>query len=189
MLAYVLWHWKQAQIAAGDYEAHQRRFHAALAAAPPTGFLQSFSVALPQAPSAAILAAGEVYEDWYFVEDFTALGLLNEGAVSASRLAPHNAAAAGAGGAAAGVYGLKLGSAISQPQHAYWFGKPSGMPYAEFIAQLTPLVDQAHGALWMRQMVLGSTPEFCLHAAAPVTFPDAFNPLALPLRSVWSALS
>ena len=101
MLAYVFWHWKQAEITAKDYENRQRAFHAALGAAPPSGFLGSFSVSLSHAPWAA--SGGDTYEDWYLVQDFSALGLLNEAAVTASRAAPHDAAAVVVAGGAGGL--------------------------------------------------------------------------------------
>jgi hypothetical protein len=170
LLAYVFWHWKQAEITAKDYENRQHAFHAALAAAPSAGFLASFSVSLAHTPWVA--GGGEAYEDWYLVQDFGALGLLNEAAVSASRAAPHEAAAAVVAGGAGGVYSLRRGTALHQPQYAHWFSKPKGMPYSELFAQLTPVVDQVQGALWMRQMVLGPAREFCLHAAAPVSILD-----------------
>jgi len=46
-------------------------------------------------------------------------------------------------------------------------------------------VDQVHGALWMRQMVLGPAREFCLHTAAPVSTLASFSALVIPLRQVW----
>ena len=187
MLAYVFWHWRKADIAAGEYENRQRAFHAALASAPPPGFHGSFSVALSQAPWAG--GSGDAYEDWYLLQDFGALGSLNEAAVSNSRAAPHDAAAAVAAGGAGGLYGLRRGAALRQPPYAHWFGKPDGMPYSELFAQLTPLVDQVQGALWMRQMVLGPTCEFCLHAAAPLSVPAAFSALVLPLRPAWPGLA
>ena len=187
LLAYVFWHWKQAEITATDYENRQRAFHAALAAAPSSDSLGSFSVRLSHAPWAA--GGGEAYEDWYLVQDFGALGLLNEAAVSASRAAPHDAAAAVAAGGVGGVYGLRCGAALRQPQVAHWFSKPAGMPYSELFAQLAPVVDQVHGALWMRQMVLGPAREFCLHAAGPVPMPAACSTLIIPLRQGWPDLA
>src|SRR5262245_65282880 len=187
LLAYVFWHWKQAEITASNYENRQRAFHAALAAVPSSGFLGSFSVSLAHAPWAA--GGGEAYEDWYLVQDFGALGFLNEAAVSASRAAPHAAAAAVVAGGAGGVYGLRHGTALRQPQYAHWFHKPEGTPYSELFAQLAPVVDQVHGALWMRQMVLGPAREFCLHAAAPVSGLAVFNALVIPLQQVWPELA
>lgn len=182
MLAYVFWHWKQAEITVKDYESRQRAFHAALAAAPSAGFLGSFSAGLSRAPWAA--GGGDAYEDWYVVQDYGALGLLNEAAVSSSRAAPHDVAAAVAAGGAGGLYGLRRGTALRQPQYAHWFEKPDGMPYNELFAQLAPVVEQGQGALWMRQMVLGPAREFCLHAAAPVSMPAVFSALVIPLRQV-----
>ena len=82
MLAYVFCHWKRADVGTQDYEDRQRAFHAALWAAPPSGFVESFSVGVSDAPWAA---SPEAYEDWYLIEDFSALGLLNEAAISNSR--------------------------------------------------------------------------------------------------------
>jgi hypothetical protein len=183
LLAYVLWHWKRAGITAEDYETRQRAFHAALAAAPSSGFLGSFSLGLSHAPWAA--GGGDAYEDWYLLQDFGALGLLNESAVSTSRAAPHDAAAAAAAAGAGGLYGLRRGAALRQPRCAHWFEKPDGMRYSELLAQLAPVVDQAEGALWMRQMVLGPAREFCLHATAPVSMPGVFSALVYPLRNAW----
>lgn len=136
LLAYVFWHWKQAEMTAKAYEDRQRAFHAALAAAPPSGFLGSFSVGVSHAPWAA--GGGNAYEDWYLVQDFGALGLLNEAAVSAGRAAPHDAAAAVAAGGAGGLYRLRRGAALRRPQYAQWFGKPESMPYSELFDQLAP---------------------------------------------------
>jgi hypothetical protein len=187
LLAYVFWHWKQAEIAATDYENRQRAFHAALAAVPSSGFLGSFSMRLSHASWAA--GGGDAYEDWYLVQDFRALGLLNEAAVSASRAAPHDAAAVVAAGGAGGLYSLQYGAVLRQPQYAYWFGKPDGMQYSALFAQLAPVVDQIQGALWMRQMVLGPAREFCVHAAAPVSGLTVFNALVIPLQQAWPELA
>jgi hypothetical protein len=59
------------------------------------------------------------------------------------------------------------------------------MRYSELLARLAPVVDQAEGALWMRQMVLGPAREFCLHAAAPVSMPAIYSALVSPLRNAW----
>lgn len=183
MLAYVFWHWKQPTVTAGDYEGRQRAFHAALAAAPPAGFLESFSAGLSELPWKA--GGGEVYEDWYLLKDFAALGELNQAAVSAGRAAAHDAAATVAAGGAGGLYGLRLGAALQSPQYAHWFGKPDGIRYETFFDQLEPLVKQAQGVLWMRQLVLGPAPEFCLHAAVPVSLPVPLKAAVIPLRPVW----
>jgi hypothetical protein len=183
VLAYVFWHWKKINIPTEQYESRQRAFHAALAAEPSAGFIQSFSLALPGAPWA--LDGGEGYEDWYLVEGFAALGALNETAVSQSRTTPHDRVAAVAAGGSGGVYELRLGSVSVLPKYAHWFHKPDGMKYQELFAELAPVVDQVQAGLWMRQMVLGPAPEFCLHATEPVTLPTAFEAIVIPLRRLW----
>lgn len=182
MLAYAFWHWKRPGVAAGDYEHRQRMFHAALAAAPAPGFRQSFCAALAGAPWAG---SSDAYEDWYEVEDFAALGALNEYAVTASRTAAHDAAAAAVADGAGGVYGLRLGAAVAAPAYAHWFGKPPGMTYAELFAACAAPIERSGGGLWMRQMVLGPAREFCVRSASPVELPSAFDVLSLPLRAVW----
>jgi hypothetical protein len=183
MLAYVFWHWRRPDIPAATYEALQRRFHAALGASPPPGFLGSRSLALTGAPWAA--AGGEAYEDWYLVEGSAALDPLNVAAVSASRQAPHDAAAAAAGGGTAGLYLLRSGSAGEVPRTATWFAKPAGLSYPALYALLEPLVRAEDGALWGRQMVLGPTPEFCLHTSGSVALPAPLLAVPLHFRTVW----
>src|SRR5262245_52886820 len=102
LLAYVFWHWRRPTVTQSAYEAAQRRFHQALAAAPPEGFERSFSLALRGARWAA--GGGEAYEDWYLVSGSAGLDPLNAAAISASRQAPHDAAAALAAGGTAGLY-------------------------------------------------------------------------------------
>lgn len=182
MLSYTFWHWKRSGVAAEAYEARQREFQAALAAHPPAGFLRGHTVKLR---GAAWAAEGSVaYEDWYLIRDMSALAPLNAGAVSGPLRAPHDAVAHLSGGGTAGLYGLRAGSAMRGPAAAAWFGKPDGMTYAALDAALAPLA--AHGALWMRQMVLGPAPEFCLHTAAPVELPAVFLVQRWPLEAVWN---
>lgn len=183
MLAYVFWHWKQPEVGAGDYESRQRAFHEALAAQPIAGFHGSSSAALHGAPWAA--NGGDAWEDWYLVDDFASLGVLNEAAVSAGRTLAHDEAAAVAADGAGGVYALKLGA--DQPASiATWFAKPAGMRYDELFGALGPIVEASEAALWMRQMVLGPGRELCLRSSRPVELPDGFDALVIPLRAVWT---
>ena len=183
MLAYVFWHWKRAAVDAGDYEDRQRAFHAALASEPSDGYERSSCSRLSGAPWAAGGAAA--YEDWYLVRDFAALGVLKDAAITASRQAPHDAAAAAALGGTAGVYALQLGAALPVPTHAYWFGKPEGMSYREVFTALAPAIGEAGAALWLRQLVLGPAGEFCLHARAPLKLPLVFTAPELALEPIW----
>lgn len=182
MLAYVFWHWKRTDVTVGDYEARLRAFHAALAGEPPAGFHESSTSALRGAPWAA--AGGEAYEDWYRVDGFGALGLLNEAAVSAGRAAAHDATASVALDGAGGVYKLKLG--VDGPARcASWFAKPDGMRYDDLLAILDPVVERAGASLWMRQMVLGPAREFCIRSVKPVEIPAPIGAITVRLRPVW----
>jgi hypothetical protein len=183
MLAYVFWHWRRTEVSAADYEALQRRFHAALRAAPPAGFLSSRSLAVASAPWAA--GGGEAYEDWYLVADSGALDPLNDAAVSASRQGPHDAAAAAAAGGTAGLYRLRLGEIGEPPRAATWFSKPAGMSYGDLFAALEPQVRAERAALWGRQMTLGPALEFCLHTSRAVRLPAPFAPITPSSRTVW----
>ena len=181
-LAYLFWHWRRGDVEAAAYEGLQRPFHAALAAAPPSGFLRSASFALSDAPWAN--AGGEAYEDWYLVDSFAALGTLNDAAVTAGRRQPHDRAAALAADGAGGVYRLRLGEPLAEPGWAYWLGKPAGMGYDELWRLLEP-VAAAGAAVWLRQMVLGPGRELCIHAEREIELPSALAlPLPLPLRRV-----
>ena len=165
MLAYVFWHRSVAGTEPALYERALVKFHAALASAPPPGFHRSWAFRLVSIPW---LAGATGYEDWYFVDDFAALGELNEAAVAASRKAPHDAVARLTAQGTGGVYRLVAGEPLPEEvEAAAWLSKPAGKPDAEFLAALG-------GTVWQRQMTLGPTPEFCLHlpggAQAP---PDA----------------
>jgi hypothetical protein len=183
LLAYVFWHWRRPTVTASDYEAAQRRFHAALAAAPPEGFERSFSIAFTGAPWAA--DGGEAYEDWYLVNGSAGLDPLNAAAITASRQAPHDTAAALAAGGTAGLYSWRLGRPGAPPSTVTWFSKPEGVTYRELFAALEPVVRAEDAVLWGRQMTLGAAREFCVHARGPVTFPRALVTLAIGCRTVW----
>lgn len=165
------------------YETRQVGFQFALAQFPPDGFLSATTVRLEGAPWAA---QGRIaYEDWYLVRDMAALTPLNEAAVSGPRLEPHAAIARLADGGTAGLYGLKAGTPLTRPAQAAWFGKPPGMSYPALFGILEPIVRSVQGGLWMRQMVLGPTPEFCLSSAARVALPPSIVAKYLALAPVW----
>lgn len=183
MLAYVFWHWPRPGIPRDEYERRQRSFHASLARSGAPGFLRSTSAGLAGAPWAN--GGADAYEDWYLVDGSAALDPLNDAAVSAARERPHAEAAAVAAGGTAGLYRLRLGDALARPAHATWFAKPADRGYAQLFEELRPVVEGGGMALWCRQMVLGPSPEFCLHGDAPAALPDAWEALRIPLRHVW----
>ena len=183
MLAYVFWHWPRPDVPRDEYERRQRAFHASLARSGAAGFLRSTSAGVTGAPWAN--GGRDAYEDWYLVEGSAALDPLNDAAVSAARERPHADAAAVAAGGTAGLYRLRLGDALARPTHATWFEKPADRSHARLLEELRPIVERGGMALWCRQMVLGPSPELCLHGETPVELPDGYQALRLPLAHVW----
>jgi hypothetical protein len=181
VLAYVFWHVPRAGVPARDYEARLEAFHAALRAAPAAGMGPTATVALPAIPW---LGGAAGYEDWYLVDDFPALGALNEAAVSGRRAAPHDAAAALAGSGVAGVMGHLHGPLLpSPPGWAAWLQKPEGETYDAFHADLgRALAGAPDACAWQRQMVLGPATEYCVLAAGDVDLP--WPARAWPVRTV-----
>ena len=177
-LAYVFWHWSDGSAPA--YAERLGTFHRALAAHPPRGFRSSRSFAVA---GAQWLPRGGGFEDWYLIDDFAALGALNEAAVSGPRRDPHDRVAALASGGAGGVYALKAGEP-GDVATAWWFGKPRGTAYEVFFARLLPLTREPGAALWQRQMVLGPAPEFCLRSPRVAAPPSELQALAVACKPV-----
>jgi hypothetical protein len=159
VLAYVFWHRSTGEPA--SYEEALAAFHRALAADPPAGFGRSLAVHLDAAPW--LPGDGEAYEDWYLVDDWAALGALDEAAVSGSRRADHDAVAARAAKGVAGIYAPFLPGARPEGAHATWRAKPSGTSYADWRERLAA----ADASVWQRRMTLGPTLEFGLLADRP----------------------
>jgi hypothetical protein len=173
LLAYVFWHLPGHAIA--GYEERLRAFHDSL-----RGELgRSTTFALPAVPW---LGGAPGYEDWYLVDDFAALGRLNEVAVTGARKAPHDAAAAAARAGIAGVMGHVAGPRLPErPGWSAWLGKPAGTAYEDWHAELAGAIGDA--SAWQRQMVLGPASEYCVLAASERELPWPVDH-AWPLRVV-----
>jgi hypothetical protein len=168
LLAYVFWHVPAS--GAPDYEQRLRAFHASLRGE----FERSTTFALPAVPW---LGGATGYEDWYLVDDFAALGRLNEVAVTGSRREPHDAAAAVARAGVAGVMAHVAGPLLPErPGWAAWLPKPAGMAYDDWHAELAGAV--AGASAWQRQMVLGPASEYCVLA-------DSERELPWPIDRAW----
>ena len=112
MLAYVFWHTPASLDGTSTYETALAAFHQTLRPADIRGFHGSHAWLVQ---GATWISSPVAYEDWYLVDDFTALGVLNEAAVSGHRRQPHGdvASLAGEGKGMAGVYALCRGGAQS----------------------------------------------------------------------------
>jgi hypothetical protein len=177
VLAYVFWHQSRPEIMADAYETKLTAFLRSLASQKPSGLLDvmSFRVdALPWSPR-----QGAVYEDWYVVDGFAALGALNDAAVGGDSRAPHDSVARdylrGAGGVLKSVQG-DLG--LRDARLATWLEKPAGMSYQSFYEEMAKVAGDKRTSLWRRQLVLGPSPQFCIHSAGEHGVPENFRPVS-----------
>ncbi len=195
MLAYVFWHRPLDGVDTEAYERAEVGFHESLRRVPPAGFRGSavFRVAeLPWlAPTSFTTEAGAGgYEDWFLLEDYTAMGVLNEAAVGSGHRSAHDEAAYRYGAGAGGLYGLVEGHArqFDLDALAIWVSRPpAGLPGSErrgLAGLLGDGMSPEHASLWRRQFVFGPAPEYCLLAAEP---PAGVAPTRLP--EGWRALT
>ena len=128
MLAYVFWHWPQTNIDRGTYVDHLVEFQRILAANKPAGFQQS--VVFRVSGANWLSTAGEVYEEWYLLDDSAAMDRLNDAAVSGACEEPHNRVAREAADGVGGLYRFRVGSEdLSRSRFATWLSKPGGVSY------------------------------------------------------------
>ena len=173
MLAYVFSHGPAGGADVVAYEDSLRRFHAELASASLSGFIES-----------ATFAVAGGYSDWYLLENSAALDALNAAAVSGARAPAHDSAARLAAHGAGKLLSLASGSPSMAQGVEVRFGKPAGMPYAVFYARLTPWVSVPGVSLWRRMMVLGPPPEFCLISPSEVQLPAEMQPEVLRRKPI-----
>ncbi len=168
MLAYVFSHRPAEGVDVALYEDTLRRFHAALASAPPSGFVRS-----------STFKVGDRYSDWYLVESSAALDVLNEAAVSGARTSAHDAAARMAADGVGKLYSLVSPIGGEPPAGSGFeiqFSKPAGVGYADHYERLRSYSDGPGVSLWRRMMVLGPPPEFCLIAPSEIELPSDYRP-------------
>lgn len=118
------------------------------------------------------------------IEDFAALGHLNEGAVASGRRLAHDRVAVGAEGGIAGIYRHRAGSPeVASSRISRWFGRPAGTNYEAFLPRLERIAD-AGSSIWQRQMTLGTTPEFCLRGSGPSNLPPEWSATTVEVERV-----
>jgi hypothetical protein len=183
MLAYVTWHAPTAGVDTLAYEQALEAFHRSLAHVRPSGFQGSttFHIARLPAPGSEdgwAAAEGAAYEDWYLVDNWSSLGVLEEAAVSRGHLTRHQAVADHAAATIGGVYRLSEGRAdLARARIAAWVA-PARDHAPPTVADLLGDGMNPDGAsLWRRSLVLGPAPEYCLLAAEA---PAGLGPERLP---------
>jgi len=183
MLAYVFWHWPRLGSDTSAYEDAEARFQQSLERQPPAGLLGNASFRVERVPWFVDDWTAPRYEDWYLVEDWTALGVLERAAVGAGHRSAHERIATHTGGGAGGVYRLVEGRspALDAPT-ATWVSTPvhsATSPIGELLADGGQEV-----AVWRRALLLGPAPEWCLLAAEA---PRGVAASRLPTE--WTALT
>jgi hypothetical protein len=209
VLAYLFWHRPLEGSDVAAYEQAQVVFHRSLHRAPPVGLCGSAVFRVARLPWIAPLADGEGrgedggYEDWYLVEDYAALGVLNGAAVGRGHRTAHDGAARMLGAGAGGLYALVEGErseigqragceSIGAATHAVWVARPPGAKQGMLGELLGDGMDRRHASLWRRQLVLGPAPEYCLLAneipagVAPTRLPADWTATILEREVLWS---
>jgi hypothetical protein len=194
VLAFLAWHRPAPDVARDAYESALERFHRSLAHQPPSGYRSSASMRVEQVP----WLEGAVYEDWYVIDDWTALGVLEEAAVAHGHVSAHDAAAALTGMETAAVYRLLEGSADpGRALTAVWVSPSGDDPAARgherpALAQLLgDGIDPERDGLWQRCLVLGPAPEYCLLAneapagAASSRLPQGWTATSIAREVLW----
>jgi hypothetical protein len=194
VLAYLSWHRPAATVEIDAYEQALEQFHRSLAHRPPCGFRGSAALRAPQLPwlAASVSATSTVdaepgrvhavqdggYEDWYLLDDWAAVGVLEEAAVSRGHHGAHERIASRAGPATSSIYRLLEGHAeLGAARVAVWVSSAPGPERPSLEALLADGIDPSSGSLWRRCLGLGPAPEFCLLAAQT---PDGAAPSRLP---------
>jgi len=177
VLAYLSWHRPAPTVDPASYERALEQFHRSLAHRPPSGFRGSatFRAAeLPWLTSAGERApgigtgtgSGAGYEDWYLLDDWAAIGVLEEAAVSRGHLSVHDKVASLSAIATGAVYRLIEGHAgLDGTLLAVWVARSRGREHPSLAALLGDGMDPVAAGLWRRCLGLGPAPEFCLLAS------------------------
>lgn len=187
MLAYVFWHWPNPDVDQQLYRQRLLNFHKVLAENSPAGFARSIVFQTEKAPW--LKTAGAAFEEWYLLQDSTALDKLNEAAVTGACEEPHRLVAKDAAGGVAGLYRLRTGQGkLSDSRFATWFAKPKGTRYADLYSTLGPLSSQDGIALWYRQMTLGPTEEFSIYSQTAIDLPSGISCDTVTLDNIWSGI-
>ena len=175
-LAYVFWHWPRPEIPDNTYERKLASFLNSLNSASCPGLVEAMSFRVDDLPWSP--QRGGLYEDWYLVESFSALGALNEAAVAGESRNPHDSIAKDYMKGAGGIFKTISGSLrLRDSLHATWVEKTIGPSYQAYYEELATVVGGRRTELWRRQLVLGPSPQFCIHSEEALEVPEEYRPI------------
>jgi hypothetical protein len=180
MLAYLFWHQPAADQPVEAYELALLAFHRRLQDHAVPGLVASGTARVRGLP----WLAGDGYEDWYAVDDYRALGVLNDAAVDAAHAESHDLVAIAAGFGAGGLYALERGTIDAPGRYCAWLTKPAGVSDPSFREQLAVHAAGDTVTVWRRQMVLGPAPEYRVTAGRELALPAVMSPVACRLVSL-----
>jgi hypothetical protein len=189
VLAYISWHLPAPAVQAAAFERALERFHRSLAHRPPSGFRGSAAFRARGLPWLGHDDVGDgsvsggagplsAYEDWYLVDGWSAVGVLEEAAVARGHQSSHEAVAAITGASKGAIYRLIEGlPRLERAPVAVWVKRSPGHAPVTVEDLLADGVERDAAGLWRRCLGLGPAPEYCLLAAEP---PAGVSPSRLP---------
>jgi len=172
VLAYIAWHRPAPGVDIGAYERAIARFHSSLAHQQPSGFGGSVAFRAAELPwlsdpHGASQTEGS-YEDWYVVDSWSAIGVLEEASVSHAHVHAHDEVASMAGASTGAIYRFEEGyPRPAEARMSVWVTRGPGHEHPSIEALLGDGMDPATAGLWRRCIGLGPAPEYCLLANEP----------------------
>jgi hypothetical protein len=197
VLAYIAWHRPAREVEPAAYEQAIARFHGSLAHSPPSGFAGSVAFRAAELPwlTARGGSSGEIdgYEDWYLLDSWSAIGVLEEAAVAHGHLTAHDAVASRADVSTGAIYRLSEGhTRLADARVSVWVTRGRGHEHPSIEALLGDGMDPATAGLWRRCIGLGPAPEYCLLATEPTAgvadtrLPAGWSATVSAREALWS---
>ncbi len=198
MLAYIFWHSPARDVDSAAYEQGLERFHRSLAHRPPSG-LRGSAVFRTEAPPWTMdggdgTPSRPAYEDWYLLDSWSAIGVLEEAALAQGHASAHAAIARLARPGAGAIYRLGEGSAdLADASMAVWIAPGEEHSSPTVADLLGDGMDGATAGLWRRCLVLGPAPEYCVLGDRPVAgvaasrLPAGWRATSLEREILWSS--
>ena len=141
-----------------------------------------------RAVDAGSVDGGGDYEDWYLLDGWNAVGVIEEAAVAQGHTTAHEAIAQLAGPATSGVYRLGEGHArLADTRLSVWVSRARGHAGPTIADLLGDGMDRRTSGLWRRCLGLGPAPEYCVLACEESSLADLRGVAESRLPAGWEA--